>query len=131
MRHISFFIAAALCTVSAHADDEHRAMPTIAKQTPWLSGAELLRKLNSPTDNASAQDYIRGVYDATEHHDWCAIGPDGKALPRPRAIDMQASVRAALALLPAAELKQNAAELLRLMWQDKSPCPTSAECCDG
>jgi hypothetical protein len=131
MRHISLFIAAALCAVSAQADDEHRQMPPIARQVPWLTGADLLRKLDSPTDTGSAQDYIRGVYDATEHHDWCAIGPDGKALPRPRPVDLQANVRAALASLPAAELHRNAGDILRLMWQDKSPCPTSAECCDG
>jgi hypothetical protein len=131
MRHIAFFIAAALCTVSAHADDEHRAMPPIAKPAPWTTGAELLHRLNTLSENASAQDYIRGVYDATEHHDWCAIGQDGKAMARPRPIDLQSQVRATLAALPPGELNKNAAELLRLMWQDKSPCPTSAECCDG
>jgi hypothetical protein len=114
----------------AHADDEHRPLPPIPAEAPWMTGAHLLQKLGKPAEAASAEDYIRGVYDATEHRDWCLAGPDGKALPKPRPGDMQALMRASLGALPATQLKRSAAVLLTEIWQDKWPCPPDGCCHD-
>jgi hypothetical protein len=95
-----------------------------------MTGAELLQKLNRPAEATAAEDYIRGVYDATEHKEWCHAGPNGKALAKPRSADVQAKVRAALSALPPAQLKRNAAELVTEAWQDQWPCPPDG-CCHG
>jgi hypothetical protein len=127
MRHVSLFLAAALA-VSAHADDEHRPTPPVPKVAPWMTGADLLRKLNTPVDNASAEDYIKGIHDATERRDWCYRAPDLKPIAKPRPADMLAMVRSALTALPASQLKRNAADLVRQVWEDKWVCPTDG-CC--
>jgi hypothetical protein len=127
MRHISIFIAAALA-LPVHADDEHRPTPSVPKVAPWMTGADLLRKLNTPTDNASAEDYIKGIHDATERRDWCYRSPDLKPIAKQRPADMLAMVRAALSALPASQLKQNAADLVRQVWEEKWVCPTDG-CC--
>jgi hypothetical protein len=115
-------------SLPVHADDEHRRLPPIAAEAPWMTGAQLLQRLSRPVDAAAAEEYIKGVYDATEHKDWCHAGPDGKALTKPRPGDIQAQARAALGALPAAQLKRSAAALLTEIWQDKWPCPPDG-CC--
>lgn len=114
----------------AHADDEHRPLPPIRAEVPWMTGAQLLQKLGRPADAAAAEDYIRGVYDATEHRDWCHAGPDGKALPKPRSGDMQAQAREGLRAMSADQLKRGAAALLAEIWQGKWPCPPDGCCHD-
>jgi hypothetical protein len=112
------------------ADDEHRPLPPIPAGAPWMTGQHLLEKLSRPAEAAAAEDYIKGAYDATEHKDWCHAGPDGRALPKPRSGDLQLQARAALAALPAAQLRRNAAALLTEIWQEKWPCPPDGCCHD-
>jgi hypothetical protein len=114
----------------AQADDEHRLLPPIPAAVPWMTGAQLLQKLGKPAEAASAEEYIKGVHDATDRSEWCYIGPNGKPLAKPRPADLQAQVRAVLSGLPADQLRQNAAKLLVRAWQDKWPCPPNG-CCDG
>lgn len=113
----------------AQADDEHRPVPPIPAAAPWITGAQLLQKLSRPGEAAAAEEYIRGVQDATEHSEWCYVGRDGKPLPKPRSADLQAQVRATLGALPTEQLKRRAAKLLVESWQDKWPCPPNG-CCD-
>lgn len=128
MRALLLMLMGIALALPALADDEHRPLPPIQAEAPWMTGAQLLQKLARPAEAAAAEDYIKGVYDATEHKDWCHAGPDGKALPKQRSGDMQASVRAALGALPAAQLRRRAADLLLDIWQDKWPCPPDG-CC--
>lgn len=114
----------------AHADDEHQPLPPIPAEAPWMTGARLLQKLARPADAAAAEDYIMGVYDATEHRDWCHAGPDGRALPKPRSADLQAQARDGLRAMSADRLKGSAAVLLAEIWQDKWPCPPNGCCHD-
>lgn len=122
-------ILAITLTLPARADDEHRPVPPIQAATPWLTGFQLLQKLSRPGEATAAEEYVRGVYDATEHSEWCHVGRDGKLLPKPRSADLQAQVRAALSALPGDQLKRRAAKLLVESWQDKWPCPPNG-CCD-
>jgi hypothetical protein len=123
-------LALLACALHANAhDDEHRPVPRIPPVAPWLTGADLLRKLNTPADNASAADYIKGVHDATERRDWCYRSPDRKPIVKPRPADMLEMMRAALAALPPAQLQRNAADLLRQVWEEKWVCPPDG-CCD-
>jgi hypothetical protein len=126
----ALMLLAIALALPAHADDEHRPLPPIPAEAPWMTGAQLLQKLARPAEAAAAEDYIRGVYDATEHKDWCHAGPNGKALPKPRSAEMQAQARAALAELSAAQLRRSAAVLLTEIWQETWPCPPDG-CCHG
>lgn len=122
-------IAAALA-IPAHGDDEHKPLPLIPMEAPWMTGAQLLQKLAKPAEATAAEDYIRGVYDATEHRDWCHAAADGKALPKPRPAEMQAQIRSALGEMSAEQLKRNAAALLIEFWQDRWACPPDRCCHD-
>jgi hypothetical protein len=128
MRTLTLFAIA--LALPAQADDDHRPLPPIPAEAPWMTGAQLLQKLSKPAEATEAEVYIRGVYDATEHKEWCHAGPNGKSLPKPRAADVQSQARAAMAALPAAQLRRNAAELLTAMWQEKHPCPPDGCCHD-
>lgn len=132
MRRPTVFCLVLACALAARAqDDEHRPMPPVPAVAPWVTGADLLRKLSIPTESASAEEYVKGIFDATDRRDWCYRAPDLKPIVKPRPADLLAMVRAALAALPASQLKRNAADLVREAWESKWPCPTSAECCDG
>jgi len=114
----------------ARADDEHRPLPPIPVEAPWMTGTRLLQKLSRPAETAVTEDYIMGVYDATEHRDWCHAAPDGRALPKPRSGDMLAQARDGLRTMSADRLKGSAAVLLVEIWQDKWPCPSNGCCHD-
>jgi hypothetical protein len=132
MRHISLFLAAALALPAHAQDDEHLATPPhVPTAAPWLTGADLLRKLSSPADTGAAVDYLQGVYDATERREWCHVGPNWQHLARPRPLELAAQIRAALAQLPTAQLKRSAGALVLEIWQDKWPCPSveGSGCC--
>ncbi|MGJ7914814.1 Rap1a/Tai family immunity protein [Massilia sp. LXY-6] len=130
-RSLALFLVLPLVSVApVRADDDHRPLQPIPAEAPWMTGAQLLQKLSKPAEAMAAEDYIRGVYDATEHKDWCHAGPNGKALAKPRPVDLQAKVRAALGALAPAQLKRNAAELVTEAWQDQWPCPPDG-CCHG
>lgn len=116
------------------------AMP--ASAASWLTGEQLV-KLLANADPASVdwtddspfrtraiaaqyldmsngefvRGYIQAVHDATEGRDWCA-GKQVRPLPHELADD----ARRALQRMPAAQLKQNAAELITHAWRQKWPC---------
>lgn len=62
--------------------------------------------------------FIQGVHDATEGKAWC---PSAKVRPLPH--ELEANARRALQLLPAAELKRGAADLVAAVWRKSWPCP--------
>lgn len=129
MRRAAFLLALALALAAHAQDDEHnRPVPELPKVAPWMTGAELLRKLSSPTEAHEAELYIKGAHDASERREWCFADRTGKAPARPRPPDLQAFVRNGLRAMPAAALKRNAADLLIEMWQEKWPCPPDG-CC--
>ena len=130
MRALTFMLLGIALARPAHADDEHRPLPSIPAEAPWMTGAKLLQKLSKPAEAAAAEDYIKGVYDATEHRDWCHAGPDGRALPKPRSGDMQVQVRDGLKAMSPDRLKRSAAVLLTEIWQEKWPCPPDGCCHD-
>ena len=115
-------------------DDEHPfIMPgtpakTIPAPSPWLTGAQLLRRLEQ--GDAGAIQYIEGVYDATESGLWCYTDSKRRPTPKqaPDAVRRQAI--AFLRRLPRARLKERGAALLIEMWQTKWPCPPDG-CCPG
>lgn len=62
--------------------------------------------------------FIQGVHDATQGKAWC---PSAKVTPLPH--ELEANARRALQLLPAAELKRGAADLVVAVWRKSWPCP--------
>lgn len=132
MRRALLLCMALACAVAARAQgDEHRPAPPIPAVSPWMTGADLLRKLNTPAQASEALDYIKGAHDATEHREWCYRAPDFKPVAKPRPVDLLAMMRAALTALPPDELKRSAGALLLDFWQAKWPCPSSdgTGCC--
>jgi hypothetical protein len=134
---------AAASQAQERAPDEHPfRMPgtpekTIPAPTPWLTGAQLLRQLDPPTDAPGRQavinegvKYLMGIYDATESGLWCYT--DGRPKPTPKQAPdaMRASVLAYLHKLPRKKLEAKAAALVVDMWQYKWPCPPDG-CCPG
>lgn len=131
MRIAVLLFVAALSAVAHAQDDEHRSPLQMPAAAPWLTGSDLLRKLNSPSETAAAIEYLKGIYDATEHKEWCHIGPNWQRLAQPRPLDLAAHVRSVLDRLPADQLKRSAGALVLEAWQDKWPCPSveGSGCC--
>lgn len=127
MRFAAFLLALVFALTARAQDDEHRPVPALPKVAPWMTGAELLRKLSSPAEAHDAEMYVQGAHDASERREWCLADRSGKVV-KPRPPDLQAFVRNGLRALPVAALKRNAADLLIELWQDKWPCPPDG-CC--
>lgn len=125
-----------LATVSAPAsqaqDDEHPfIMPgtpakTIPAPSPWLTSEQLLRRLEQ--GDASAVEYVKGVFDATESGLWCYTGRAHVKLPKQAPEAMRADAVAFLRQLPAAHRSDRASDQLVRMWQIRWPCPPDG-CC--
>jgi hypothetical protein len=129
---LALVLAALSVSTSSAQEDEHPIiMPgtpakTIPAPSPWLTGAQLLRQLEQR--DAGAVEYIKGVYDATESGLWCYTSRKHVKLRKQPPDTMRADVVAYLRKLPAAQQKENAAELLVRMWQIRWPCPPDG-CC--
>jgi hypothetical protein len=129
---LALMLAAASVPASQVPDDEHPfVMPgtpakTIPAPTPWLTGAQLLRQLEQ--GDASAVEYVKGVYDATESGLWCYTGRTHVKLRKQSPEAMRADAVAYLRKLKAAQRKERASDHLVRMWQIRWPCPPD-HCC--
>ena len=129
---LALMLAAASVPASQVPDDEHPfVMPgtpakTIPAPTPWLTGAQLLRQLEK--GDASAVDYVKGVYDATESGLWCYTGRTHVKLRKQAPEAMRADAMAYLRKLTASQRKERASDHLVRMWQIRWPCPPD-HCC--
>lgn len=131
---VFFFLMLAAASVPAMQaeDDEHPfVMPgtpakTIPAPSPWLSGEQLLRRLEQ--GDSSAVEYVKGVFDATESSLWCYTGRTHVKLRKQSAEAMRADAVAFLRKLPAAQRKERASDQLVRMWQIRWPCPPD-NCC--
>jgi hypothetical protein len=121
------------------------SLPAFAQRTavtPWVTGAQLLGKLEpvNPTDvpwtprsgvsreelaamhthtNIEyARGYIEALHDATEGRVWCY--DDKHKVPNPDTFWDES--RWGLGRLSAADRKRSAAELLPVIWREKWPC---------
>jgi hypothetical protein len=114
-----------------------------ARVAPWVTGEQLLRKLEpvspqdvpwSPQSRVSreeladlhthanleyARGYVEALHDATEGKAWCYS--DKHRAPNPETFWDES--RWGLGRLSAAEKKHSASELLPAIWRAKWPCP--------
>lgn len=129
---LALTLAAASVPAVQVPDDEHPfIMPgtpakTVPAPSPWLTGAELLRRLEQ--GDASAVEYVKGVYDATESGLWCYTGRTHAKLRKQSPEAMRTDAMAYLRKLKAAQRKGRASDHLVRMWQDRWPCPPD-HCC--
>lgn len=134
---------ATLAGVRNHEPETHRfVMPgspakTIPAPTPWLTGEELLRRLDPPLDIAKRQSiideavkYLMGVYDATESGVWCYTDSRPRPTPKQAPDVMRSATITYLRKLPAQARQGKAAALIVQMWQQDWPCPPTG-CCPG
>lgn len=100
------------------------AAPVGTHPFPWLTGEQLLQKLERPArpaDPMEAVSYLQGVMDTTADREWCySLTKPGTALLQPALTDK-------LRALPPAEAKRSAAILAVQAWKEKWPC--TAGCC--
>jgi hypothetical protein len=123
------------------------ALPAIAQHAsvaPWVTGEQLLRKLDAvrpedvpwtPQSGVSreelaamhtrtnieyARGYVEALHDATEGKVWCYN--DRFQAPNPEAFWDES--RWGLGRLSAVERKRSASELLPAIWRAKWPCQT-------
>lgn len=145
MRRVLTVFAMALLLMPAtqlhaqnHGRNEHPfIMPgtpakTIPAPTPWLTGDELLRRLDPPADTPKRQSvidaavkYLMGVYDATESGVWCYTDSRPRPTPKQPPETMRTAAVAYLRKLPAQARQGKAAALIVRMWQQDWPCPPS------
>ena len=129
---VALMLAAVFAPASQPQDDEHPfIMPgtpakTIPAPAPWLTGAQLLRRLE--LGDASAVEYVKGVYDATESGLWCYTGRTHVKLRKQSPEAMRANAVAYLRKLTASQRKERASDHLVRMWQIRWPCPPD-HCC--
>lgn len=123
---LSLLLATASTPASAAQDDEHPfvmpGMPakTIPAPSPWLTGEQLLRRLEQ--GDAGAVEYVKGVFDATESGLWCYTGRTHVKLRKQAPEAMREDAVAFLRQLPAAQRKDRASDQLVRMWQIRWPC---------
>lgn len=123
------------------------ALPAVAQHAsvaPWVTGEQLLRKLEAvkpqdvpwtPNSGVSREElaamhthtnieyvrgYIEALHDATEGKAWCYS--DKYQAPNPETFWDES--RWGLGRLTAAESKRSASELLPAIWRAKWPCQT-------
>jgi hypothetical protein len=129
---LSLLLALASTSASRAQDDEHPfIMPgtpakTVQAPSPWITSEQLLRRLEQ--GDASAVEYVKGVFDATESGLWCYTGRTHVKLRKQAPEDMRADAVAFLRKLPAAQRKDRASDQLVRMWQIRWPCPPH-NCC--
>jgi hypothetical protein len=129
---LALVLAATSMPVSQAQEDDHPfIMPgtpakTVPAPSPWLTGAQLLRQLEQA--DASAVEYLKGVYDATESGLWCYTDRKHVKLRKQPPDTMRADAVSYLRKVPAAKLKDRAAVLIVRMWQERWPCPPDG-CC--
>jgi hypothetical protein len=129
---LALTLAAASVPASQAPDDEHPfIMPgtpakTIPAPSPWLTVAQLLRRLEQ--GDAGAVEYVKGVFDATESSLWCYTGRPHVKLRKQSPEVMRADAVTFLRKLPAAQQKDRASDQLVRMWQIRWPCPPD-HCC--
>lgn len=129
---LALMLATSSVAVTQVPDDEHPfIMPgtpakTIPAPSPWLTGAQLLRRLER--GDADAVEYIKGVYDSTESGLWCYTGRPHVKLRKQSPEAMRADAMAYLRKLTAAQRKERASDHLVRMWQIRWPCPPDG-CC--
>lgn len=126
--------------------DSHKAHPFVMPGTPaksipapapWLTGEELLRRLDPPANTPKRQylidetvKYLMGVYDATESGVWCYTDSRPRPTPKQPPDVMRKAAITYLRTLPMQALQGKAATLVIQMWQENWPCPPSG-CCPG
>jgi hypothetical protein len=131
---LTLMLAASSATMAQVPDDEHPfimpGMPakTVPAPSPWLTGAQLLRRLEA--GDANTVEYLKGVYDATESGLWCYTDYKRRPTPKQAPDAMRRQAIAFLRRLPRARLKKRGAALVIEMWQTKWPCPPDG-CCPG
>lgn len=108
----------------AHADDAHRPQPSAAVAVPWITGAQLIHKLDNPNEAAEAVAYLKGVIDATADKDWC------RSLSKPSTAALQSTLVDGLRALPLQEANRSAGALAVRIWQEKWP-RSRYGCCHG
>lgn len=108
---------------------------TVPAPVPWLTGAQLLARLDPPagapgrkTGIERATTYLMGVYDATESGLWCYTDKRPRPTPKQAPEVMRAATVAYLRRLQAGELKEKASVLVVRMWRETWPCPPEG-CC--
>lgn len=99
---------------------------TVPSPSPWLTGAQLLRRLEQ--GDAGAVAYVKGVFDATESGLWCYTGGKHVKMRKQPPETMRADAMAFLRKLPAAQRNDRASDQLVRMWQIRWPCPPD-NCC--
>lgn len=135
--------AAVVSPVQEHGHDGHPfVMPgtpakTIPAPTPWLTGEQLLQRLDPPQGEPNrevrideAVKYLMGVYDATESGVWCYTDRRPRPTPKQPPEVMRKAAVNYLRKLPSQERQGKAAALMVRMWQQSWPCPPSG-CCPG
>ena len=129
---LALLLAAASVPAAQVPDDEHPfIMPgtpakTIPAPAPWLTGAELLRRLEQ--GDVDAVEYLKGVYDATESGLWCYTDYKRRPTPKQSPEVMRKQAIKFLRGLPRRRLKERGAPLVIEMWQTKWPCPPDGGC---
>lgn len=136
-KRAALLLALVLASAASHA--QHAAM------APWMTGEQLLKKLeavspqdvpwtpqsgvsraelaalNTHSNVEYARGYVDAMHDATEGHIWCFN--DKSQTPNPG--DFWDESRWGLARLSAGQKKRGAAALLSEIWRAKWPCPTT------
>jgi hypothetical protein len=100
------------------------AAPVGTHPFPWMTGEQLLRKLDRPAsqiDAAATSAYLQGVMDATADREWCY------SATKPGTNQVQPVLTDKLRALPPAQVRQSAAVLAVQAWREKWPC--TAGCC--
>jgi hypothetical protein len=129
---LALMLAASSATMAQVPDDEHPfIMPgtpakTVPAPSPWLTGAQLLRRLEE--GDAGAVEYVKGVYDATESGLWCYTDRRQIKLRKQSPEAMRTDAISYLRRQRATKLRERAAVLIVRMWQDRWPCPPDF-CC--
>lgn len=129
---LSLLLTTASTSALQPQDDEHPfVMPgtpakTVPAPSPWLTSEQLLRRLDQ--GDASAVEYVKGVFDATESSLWCYTGRTHVKLRKQSPEAMRADAVVFLRKLPAAQRKNRASDQLVRMWQIRWPCPPD-NCC--
>lgn len=122
-------------SLAAARQDEHpfimpgTAAKTVPAPTPWLTGEQLLRRLER-AEHSAVMEYIKGVFDATESGLWCYTDRRHIRTPKLSPEAMRAQILAALRRLPTKRLQERAAVLIAETWQERWPCPPDG-CCPG
>ena len=99
---------------------------TIPAPSPWQTSERLLRRLEQ--GDASAVEYVKGVFDATESGLWCYTSRAHIKLPKQTPEAMRADAVAFLRQVPDARQRDRASDQLVRMWQIRWPCPPDG-CC--